>query len=153
MQHTARPLHRKARKQPELSIAPLIDIIFLLLIFFMVTTTFAKREGIAVKKPKAEMAEQLDNQSLAVTIDEKGRVYADDKEIDTAELGALVKQHVTTQAEASVIVEADARADVGVLVKVLDTCKKAGAQRLAIGAKQLPRAGSGGAAAPAKAVP
>lgn len=137
----------RARKQPELSIAPLVDMIFLLLIFVMVSTTFDKRSGFNVDKPEAKLASRLRDRALMVTIERSGAIHLDETEARSEQLAQQVRARLSADRRA-VIVEADREVNVGLLVKVLDACKEAGASPVSLGARQPPVGAEKGSPAP-----
>jgi len=118
-------------KAPEIGMAPLIDVIFLLLIFFMVTTVFPD-EGIIVDKPGAEQSSRLIDNKLLITIDKKGDVYYKKQRLTLADIKRLVKNEIIENPDVAVIVNVDKRAVTERLVYVIDAAKSSGAVKLGI---------------------
>jgi len=116
---------------PEIGMAPLIDVIFLLLIFFMVTTVFPD-EGIIVDKPGAEQSSRLIDNKLLITIDKKGDVYYKKQRLTLADIKRLVKNEIIENPDVAVIVNVDKRAVTERLVYVIDAAKSSGAVKLGI---------------------
>jgi len=116
---------------PEIGMAPLIDVIFLLLIFFMVTTVFPD-EGIIVDKPGAEQSSRLIDNKLLITIDEKGDVYYKKQVLTQGDIKRLVKNEIIENPDVAVIINVDKRAVTERLVYVIDTAKSSGAVKLGI---------------------
>ena len=114
----------KKHKSLEISLTPMIDVVFLLLIFFMVTTTFSKETMIKVQLPQADgqEAERTDEQVLAVTIDKSGQYFINDKALNERSVEALKKELNTFSANKNIplIINADASAPVQSAIKVLD---------------------------------
>ncbi|HAN30547.1 MAG TPA: biopolymer transporter ExbD [Myxococcales bacterium] len=116
----------------EPNLAPLIDIIFILLIFFVVTTTFAKDLGIEVKRPKAGTATEQPAHLVRVAVGANGQFAVDGRATSSWRLEAEVEDRIAHCAEKSVLVVADRSIDAKTLVGVMDTCRKAGAVQVAV---------------------
>jgi len=127
---------KKARPKPEIQLAPLIDMVFLLLIFFMVATVFPDKRGIQVEKPPARTAGKLPNKNLVFNITRTGEIIVAGKKITMADVGAIVGSTMKKNPGTTVIVNADRNAITGDLVKLLDEARKGGAENLAIGAEE-----------------
>ena len=123
---------RRKRRKPELSIAPLIDVVFLLLIFFMVTTAFTKETGVTVNKPTAAISDVLLDQNLLIAVTEEGEVWSEGRQLDLPAVRALVRERIALNAELTVVIMADTDSRTGDVVDVLDECKQAGARKLSI---------------------
>ena len=126
---------RRNRAQAEVQMAPLIDMVFILLIFFMVTTVFTRETGVEVNRPQASTAKTLDSKSLMVGIDGKGRVYVDERRVDFLSLRSVLERQLGMQPEKNVVLIADEDTQTGILVQVMDECRKAGASSIAVAAK------------------
>ncbi|HPQ71735.1 MAG TPA: biopolymer transporter ExbD [bacterium] len=123
------------RKQPELSIAPLIDMIFLLLIFFMVTTTFTKETGVVVKKPVAKKADVMLDQNLLVAVTKDGTYWCEGEQVDEAGIFGKVQARLAEFPETNVIILADKESITQWVITALDTAKQAGAKKISIAEK------------------
>ena len=117
---------------PELNMAPLIDMVFILLIFFLVTTTFVKDTGVAIDRPSAATAEQLDSQTITVAIDATGGVHMQGRPVTLLELRALLRQELVVAPDRPVVVLADRDSRHAILVDVLDEARLAGAATIQI---------------------
>jgi biopolymer transport protein ExbD len=107
--------------------SPLIDMVFILLIFFIVTTVFVEEPGVEVEKPRAITSENLQKNSVLIAITSSGQVIYGGREIGVPGVRAVVVR--LTQREAlPVIIQADERADGGILLKVIYEAKLANAQ-------------------------
>ncbi len=108
-----------------IDMSPLIDCVFILLIFFIVTTVFVEETGVEVDKPQAASASQLEKNSILLAITTKGQVVYGGRDIGVGGVRGLVKR--MTQKEAvPVIIQADKLAPSGLLVRVIDEAKLAG---------------------------
>ena len=132
---------RKARARPiELNMAPLIDMVFILLIFFLVTTSFVKETGVAVNRPSAATAVKKENAGILVGITKDGRIFMDKREIDIRTVRANVERALAENPDASVVIVADRESRTGTAIKVMDGCRLAGAKNISIAAS-LPSSG------------
>ena len=122
-------------KSPEINIAPLVDMVFLLLIFFIVTTVFIEETGVEVQKPVAASAQSLEKKSILLVLTPDGRVVYGGREVRLNELRGLVSRMLREQ-EMPVIILADENSRSGVLVDVIDECKLAGAKQVSIAAER-----------------
>jgi biopolymer transport protein ExbD len=120
-----------AEEMTDINISPLIDMVFILLIFFIVTTTFVEESGVDVDKPQAASARALDKNSLILAITAKGQVVYGGKEIGIGGVRALVRR-LTQKDDMPVIIQSDESAPAGLLVRVIDEAKLGGAKTVSI---------------------
>ena len=121
---------------PQVNLAPLMDMVFILLIFFIVTTTFVKETGIRVDRPRAAASQSLESKSLRVAITKGGAVYTEGRRVELAELRERIKRFVAREKSPSVILIPDEATSAGRLVEVMDAAKLAGARDLAVAARR-----------------
>lgn len=110
----------------EINISPLIDMVFILLIFFIVTTVFVEETGVDVNKPQAASAQDLEKNSILIAITENRKVIYGGREIGPAGVRATVRR-LTQREQMPVIVQADRSVPTELLVRVIDEAKLAGA--------------------------
>ncbi|MGB1130475.1 MAG: ExbD/TolR family protein [Haloferula sp.] len=108
-------------------ISPLIDVVFLLLIFFIVTTVFIKETGVEVSKPRAASSEDLEKRAILIAVTDEGRVWHGGREIGMDGVRAVVAAMLEEDDSQPVIIRADADADTEDTVSVIDAAKLAGA--------------------------
>lgn len=120
--------------EEEINMAPLIDMVFLLLIFFMVTTSFVKETGIDVHRPAAATATIKDKGTILVGVNEVGDIFFEKKRIDIRSVRAHIERSLAENPEGGVVIVADQKSDTGVIVGIMDQCRLAGAQRVSIAA-------------------
>jgi len=118
--------------KPEISMAPLIDVVFLLLIFFMVTTVFPENRGLVIEKPESKVSEPLPIKKITFQVSEKGEVRFQDKPIDVNDIERLVSDQFRVAPDTAVLIQVDRRASTEVFIKVLDACKAGGAKQVGI---------------------
>ena len=115
----------------EINLSPMIDCIFILLIFFIVTTVFVEEPGISVLKPDAVIDYDLEKNSIIIAISADNKVVYGGKELGVAGVGARVRQ-LLHKDELPVIIQADAGADHGVFSDVWSEVKNAGAKKISL---------------------
>jgi len=115
-----------------IDISPLIDCIFILLIFFIVTTTFVEDPGVEVNKPVAVSAKDLEKQSVMIAITEAGDVIYGGKGIGVSGVQSLVRRFVEKEASTPVIVQVDEKASSGLCVRIVEEAKLGGAMKVSI---------------------
>jgi biopolymer transport protein ExbD len=111
----------------EINISPLIDMVFILLIFFIVTTVFVEETGVDVNKPQASSAQDLEKNSILIAITANQKVVYGGREIGPAGVRATVRR-LTQKEKMPVIVQADKTVPTELLVRVIDEAKLAGAE-------------------------
>jgi biopolymer transport protein ExbD len=128
---TRRTKHRTL----ELNMAPLIDMIFILLIFFLVTTSFVKESGVDINRPTASTAVTKEKASIFIGISRANRIYLEKREIDTRAVRANVERALAENPDASIVIVADKESLTGTAIQVLDECRMAGAKNVSIAAR------------------
>ncbi len=118
-----------------IDISPLMDCVFILLIFFIVTTTFVEETGIEVDKPQAASSVKLEKTSILIALTEKGEVVYGGREIGISGIQPLVKRMLQKE-DVPVIVQADTSAQSGMLVRVIDEAKLAGALKVSVATRK-----------------
>lgn len=116
------------------NISPLIDIVFILLLFFIVTTVFVQETGIEVVKPKASQSRSLEPNSILIGISASGQVYYAGKEIGLQGVAPMLNR-IHAGSDKMVIIQADGRAATSKLVAVVDEAKRAGVETVNISTK------------------
>ncbi len=114
-----------------IDISPLIDCVFILLIFFIVTTVFVEETGVEVDKPQATSSVKLEKSSILIAVTAQGEVVYGGREIGVSGVQPLVKR-MTQKEDLPVIVQVDRAAQAGIFVRVIDEAKLAGAKKVSI---------------------
>lgn len=112
----------------QIDIAPLIDCVFLLLIFFMLTSSFVVMPGINVKLPKTVTSEELEVHTLAIVISSEDIVYVENKPFTIEELNDYLKN----KKYESIFIKADKDSSLGTVVGIWDVCKRVGIEKIGI---------------------
>jgi len=121
------------KKSARFDLTPLIDVVFLLLIFFMLTTTFVNLENrVKVNLPSGDFAAAESSENIIVTITENNTIYLNGKLIDPLKLTESVAAEIKEEPERTVVLEADTNVFHGKVIRVMDLIKKGGVERIAI---------------------
>ena len=123
--------HRR-NDEGTIDISPLIDMVFILLIFFMVTTTFVKDMKLDLNRPSASSANQASGKSIRVFIDSFGDVYVDNQSIRIYVLQSKLRELLRASSDKSILVVTDEQVPAKRMIEVVDQCKLAGAKDVAV---------------------
>ncbi len=126
----------RKRIRTHLDIAPLIDIVFLLLIFFMLTAHFITQPGIEITLPAAKTATIEEIEDIIVFISQEDEIFLNDEQIDIEVLRPALEAKLEASQKKTVILKADEKVNLGLAVKVMDIAKQARAEGLVISTKQ-----------------
>lgn len=119
-----------------IDMTPMLDIVFILLIFFIVSTSFIKETGIDVSRPNAVTATRQELATLLVAIDARNQVWIDNRQIDLGAVQANVERLSAQNPEGQVVIQADENASTGRFVAVMDCIRAAGIDNIAIAASR-----------------
>lgn len=120
----------------EINISPLIDMVFILLIFFIVTTVFVEESGVDINRPDAISSQQLEKNSILIAVTDKNQVVFGARDIGISGVRPLVKRLTTQEPEMPVIIQADEGSLTGTLVRVVDEAKLGGALKVNVATKK-----------------
>ena len=123
-------------KSVEINMAPLIDMVFILLIFFLVTTSFVRESGVDVQRPKAQSAVTKEKVNLIIGVTKDGIIYIENHPIDIRSVRAHMERFLAETPEGSVIIVADKQSRTGTVIRVLDECKLAGVKNISVAARR-----------------
>jgi biopolymer transport protein ExbD len=118
----------------DLNITPMIDVIFILLIFFLATTSFVKETGVEVERPTAATAERQERANILIAISENGDIWMGGRMLDIRTVRANVELALAENPEAAVIITADKSSTTGLLIQVMDQARLAGVSSVSIAA-------------------
>jgi biopolymer transport protein ExbD len=122
--------------ESEVNITPLIDIVFIMLIFFIVTATFVKEAGIDVNKPDAPTAEVKKKANILIAIDANNNIWLDRRKIDIRSVIPNIKRLRSENPQGSVVIQADEESKNKMLVEVMDAARQAGVTNIALAAER-----------------
>ena len=118
-------------EQTEINVSPLIDMVFILLIFFIVTTVFVEETGVEVDKPQAASSVHLEKNSILFAITKEGGVVYGGKPVGVNGVRPLVRRLLQSE-EMPVILQVDEKADAGLVIRVIDESKLGGASKVSL---------------------
>jgi biopolymer transport protein ExbD len=118
----------------DLNITPMLDIVFIILIFFVVSTSFVKESGVDVSRPSASTAERKERGNIMIGITADNAVWIDRRQVDIRAVRANIERLHAENPEGAVVIQADRDARTGVLVQVLDQSRLAGVDDVSIAA-------------------
>ncbi|HHA19746.1 MAG: biopolymer transporter ExbD [Gammaproteobacteria bacterium] len=132
--------NRHSRRQSgaiaDVNMTPLIDMVFILLIFFIVTTSFVKETGVDVSRPSAKTAVKKEMANILISITPNGEVWMDKRQVDRRAVRANVERMHAENPEGSVVIIADKEAKTGLLIEVMDQARLAGVANVSIAAQR-----------------
>ncbi|MBI5124114.1 MAG: biopolymer transporter ExbD [Candidatus Omnitrophica bacterium] len=117
-----------------LDLTPMVNIFFLLFIFFLFTSSFIFQPGIKVSLPKAVTSEVMQQDNVVVTITKDNKIYLEDKEISRDEL--VLRLRILAKEKMGLIIKADSRAPLGMIVEIWDACRREGISQINIATNQ-----------------
>lgn len=121
----------------EVNLTPMLDVVFIMLIFFIVTTSFIKESGVEIERPDASAATPRPEAQVLVAITPEGAVWVDGKPVDTHRIGQQVAGMLSD--EGTVVIQADRASTTGLLIEVMDRLKQAGVEQVAVAASRSER--------------
>ena len=126
--------YMRLEDETEVNMTPMLDVVFIMLIFFVVTASFMKESGVDVSRPKAATAEHKELGHIFVGITENDEIWIDKRRIDIAAGSAHIRRLHAENPEAGVVIQADKNARAGLLVRVIDRARAAGVADVAVAA-------------------
>ena len=121
-----------AEEESAIDLTPLIDCVFIMLIFFIVTASFVKEPGVQVNKPVAMTGLLQEKANILIALDASGTVWIDRRKLDPRAVSATVERMHAENPQGTVVIEADKKSKNALLVQVMDACRKAGVTKIAI---------------------
>ena len=127
--------HIQTDDESEVNLTPMLDVVFIMLIFFIVTASFVKESGIEVNRQYASQAEEKKSANIFIAIAENGQVWIDKRMVDVRAVRANIERLHAENPGGAVVIQADRASKNGVLVQVLDAAKAAGVENVALAAE------------------
>ena len=129
---------KRARQEedPDIDITPMLDIVFIMLIFFIVTATFVKESGIDVTRPDAETAIKQNRVAILIAIRDNNEIWINRRKVDLASVRANVEKLHAENPQGGAVIQADRQAETGVLVEIMDQVRLAGVDAISIAAEE-----------------
>jgi biopolymer transport protein ExbD len=124
------------RDRLHIDVVPLIDVVFVLLIFTIMMVTFTDETGLDVRKPSAQSAVYQGAKTLLIGISPEGTIHVHGKQVNLERLGQVLAVEVKRQSDPTVVIVADKTAQIGRAVEVMDVCLQAGIKKVSIAAQR-----------------
>lgn len=123
-------------EESQIDLTPMLDVVFIMLIFFIVTSTFVKEAGVDVSRPNADTAVVTESNSIQIGITANNQIYMDKRQVDKAAVRANVERGLAENPGASVIIVADSDSKTETLIEVMDQARLAGAESVSVAADE-----------------
>jgi biopolymer transport protein ExbD len=121
-------------EENEINLTPMLDVVFIMLIFFIVTASFIKEAGIDVNRPDAPTAESQDDAAILIAISANDEIWIDRRETDPNAVRGMIERLHAENPKGSIVIQADEESTNEMLVIVMEAAKQAGVQNVAIAA-------------------
>lgn len=128
------PFFKSDEEDVEINMTPMLDVVFILLIFFIVTTSFIRESGVEVNRPDASSASPLSQKAVVVAITNDNQIWIDRHQVDLRAVRRNIERLLSDSPQSTIIIQADQAAQTGILINVLDQTKLAGATSIAVAA-------------------
>ena len=126
----------RQEEDADIDITPMLDIVFIMLIFFIVTATFVKESGIDVTRPDAETAVKQNRVAILIAIRDNNEIWINRRQVDLASVRANVEKLHAENPQGGAVIQADRQAETGVLVEIMDQVRLAGVGAISIAAEE-----------------
>lgn len=127
---------RVTDEEDEISLTPMLDIVFILLIFFIVTTSFVKEPGFEPMRPLAETAELKQHGNILIAVSQRDTIWMDKRRVQLSDVEQLVESTVAESPESSAVIIADERASTGMVIDLMDRVRRAGVSGVSLAAER-----------------
>jgi biopolymer transport protein ExbD len=124
-------------EESEVNLTPMIDVVFIMLIFFIVTASFVKESGIDINRPDAATSERKEKGNILVAISAEGQIWIDRRQVDPRALRANIERMHAENPHGAVIIQADQESKNKLLVQVMDAARLAGVKSISIATNQI----------------
>jgi biopolymer transport protein ExbD len=130
---------KKAREEEEaqIDITPMLDVVFIMLIFFIVTASFVKESGIDVNRPDAATATVKERGNILIAITDSNQIWIDRRQVDARSVRANIERLHAENPQGAVVIQADKNSKNGLLVQVMDASRRAGVFNVSIAANEV----------------
>ncbi|MBU2926518.1 biopolymer transporter ExbD [Colwellia sp. 4_MG-2023] len=135
MRHLNKMIQAQEEKE-EIDMTPMLDVVFILLIFFIVTASFVKEAGIDVNRPEAATAVKKERANILVAISDKGDIWINKRKVDIRSVQANIERLKAENPQGTVVIQADKKATTDTLIKVMDSARAAGVFDVSIAAQE-----------------
>ncbi|MGY8986242.1 MAG: ExbD/TolR family protein [Sphingomonadales bacterium] len=126
--------HAQKEEEAEINMTPMLDIVFIMLIFFIVTAVFVKEAGVDVNRPEAQSAERKQRASILIAVTSQDQVWINRKEVDIKAARTIIEKLFAENPLGTVVIQADRKAKAGLTMQVMEAARQAGVPDVAISA-------------------
>ena len=127
----------EGEEESEVNLTPMLDVVFIMLIFFIVTASFVKESGIDINRPNAATAVKKERGNILVAITPTGQIWIDRRQVDVRSVRANIERLHAENPQGAVVMQADRESKNGLLVEVMDAAKLAGVENISIAAEVI----------------
>ncbi len=127
--------YSQGEEDAQIDMTPMLDVVFIMLIFFIVTSSFVRETGVDVSRPSADTAVSTDSGSVQIGITSNNEVWIDKRMVDPRAVRANVERALAENSGAAVVIVADESSNTDTLIKVMDQARLAGAENISVAAK------------------
>ena len=124
----------RKKSESEVNLTPMLDVVFIMLIFFIVTASFVKESGIEISRPGAATAVRKERGNILIAITANDQIWMNRRQVDPRALRANIERMHAENPQGSVVIQADMNAKTGLLVKVMDAARMAGVKDVSLAA-------------------
>ncbi len=130
-------MFQEQEENEEINMTPMLDVVFILLIFFIVTASFVKEAGIEVNRPEAATAVKKERANILVAISDTGEIWINKRQVDIRSVQANIERLKAENPQGTVVIQADKKATTDTLIKVMDAARAAGVFDVSIAAQEV----------------
>jgi len=127
--------HATREEETEINITPMLDIVFIMLIFFIVTTSFIRETGIDPQRPEAMTASRQDRGNILIGVSATGQIWMDKRQVEMGAVRQRIEQARNESPESTVVIIADERSETGVLIDLMDQVRLGGILNISVAAQ------------------
>ena len=124
----------RRKSESEVNLTPMLDVVFIMLIFFIVTASFVKESGIEISRPGASTAVRKEKGNILIAISANDQIWMNRRQVDPRALRANIERMHAENPQGAVIIQADKEAKTGLLVQVMDAARSAGVKDISLAA-------------------
>lgn len=129
--------HTHSDDEQQIDMTPMLDIVFIMLIFFIVTASFVTESGVEINRPEAATSVKQDNQGIMLAITRDNKIWINQKQVDPRAVRRTIERLTFENPSSSVVIQADEKSDTGMLIRAMDQVKLAGVSNVAIAASPV----------------
>ena len=130
-------IETRRRRDPDIGIAPLVDCVLLLLVFFLLTSSFSENRGLTIDLPDSATARAAENANIAIRVLETGEIVLEGEPIPIGALATALRRVVARRGKRPVLIQADRRVPLGEVTKVIDSVRMAGLETVSIATRRV----------------